>query len=159
MTVGFTGHRPQKLNYEWDLDGPMSNWIKSELVLILSAFKPSEGIVGMALGFDMLAAIVCLKEGIPLTCALPCRNQHLRWPQKSQLLYLQILSKATRIVYVHDGLYTNTCMQERNVWMADHSSRMVSCHNGSPGGTNNCIQYANSIGVPITNIDPRNFHH
>lgn len=32
--------------------------------------------------------------------------------------------------------------QLRNVWMVDHSSRLIACWDGEPGGTANTIQYA-----------------
>lgn len=163
MKITFTGHRPNKLNNEYDLRGPCTEYIKNELELILKHLKVKEANVGMAIGFDTLAALVCLDLGIKVHCWVPCKNQEKMWGPKSQALYHKILSLAKSVHYVSNAPFNNHCMQDRNEAMIDdlnpNEDKIISCYDGTSGGTNNCLKYAKTKGFiekrNIFNINPK----
>lgn len=156
MKIAGTGHRPDKLGYEYDYHGPYTDHIKMSIQAYIDQYRPSRGGSGMAIGFDMILAIMLLKNHIPLTCFIPCKGQESRWPQTSQKIYNIILSKATEVIYLSEK-YTPRCMQQRNIimtdWLDQPEDRLITAHNGSPGGTNNCIEYAKSKGKILLPID------
>lgn len=173
MTITGTGHRPDKLNYEWDGIGPVSTYIREQLYKIIRNTKesiwmkgtsgPSERIKvisGMALGFDMILAEIAIDFKLELIAAIPCKGQSIRWPLKSRERYNRILAYEKCIQLCSPmGLYTRTCMQDRNIWMInemlkDPNHQLIGCFDGSPGGTNNCLRYAASKAVIPIIIDP-----
>ena len=58
------------------------------------------------------------------------------------------LKKADYKVNVSDH-YHNGVFQQRNEYMVRHSSLVIACYNGAPGGTKNTIDFANRLGVPV----------
>lgn len=110
----------------------------------------------MALGVDTIWAELALKHEVPLLCAVPCYNQHKRWPEKSQERYADILNHPLSCLkYIHEGEYNDKCMQIRNEWMVNECDLLVAVWDGSSGGTANCVKYAESVGKPIIRIYPR----
>lgn len=153
-----TGHRPDKLNNEWSMRGPMSTWIQENMELVCYLWNVDEGLSGMALGWDMHWALVLIRLGIPLTCAVPFKGQEVRWPRDSQKMYNDILAKATNIVYVCEPGYAAWKMQKRNVWMVTESDALLAGWDGSEGGTFNCYRFAAEEGDrEIIRINPKDF--
>lgn len=155
MIVAFTGHRPNKLNNEYDGKGPISSRIKAELTKELKRLAPAYCITGMALGVDQLAAEICIELNIPFIAAVPCDDQEKVWPNKSQVRYKEILSKAKEVVIVSPGAYYSQCMQVRNIYMVDRADVIIGVHDGSKGGTYNCLEYARSKGKEVRIISLR----
>lgn len=145
MTAAVTGHRPHKLNEEYDMKGPVSKAIFDTLSKALIDHNITRGISGMALGVDMLFANACIRLGIPFTAAIPCKGQEQKWPYSSQLLYESILSRADKVVII-SPYYTPRAMQARNEWMVDHCDKVFAVWDGSAGGTKNCVDYARKQG-------------
>lgn len=121
---------------------------------------------GGALGFDLLCAqtVALLRQSfqkdVRLILALPCRNQTDKWLHygkegaESIRLYHTIKSHAAAVVYMRD-LYEDGCMQERNQYMVDHSSRCITYWNGSyKGGTAQTVRMAKRAGLPVWNLYP-----
>jgi len=140
MIIGFTGHR--KLQHT-------EKQISKQLVLFLTKIAPDKAISGMALGFDQLAARVCVYLDIPLIAAIPTKSQPNFWPANVVKTYFKILDKAAKIVYV-DKLkkYSNpndnyiTKLFNRNYWMVDKSDKMIAYFFGaSRGGTAATVRY------------------
>lgn len=158
MTIAVTGHRPDKLGKEYALKGPYSDYITEKLQEIIEQFQPKKGISGMALGVDSIWAITCLFNRIPLVAAIPFKGQELSWPQKSQDMYRRILShKLTNCHVVCEGDYAAWKLQKRNIWMVDNCNLLVAFHNGSPGGTANCIGYASAQKKKIIIFNPEDW--
>ena len=65
--------------------------------------------------------------------------------------YRSILQASNQIVYINPK-YSPDCYQKRNIWMVDHSSRVIAVYNGLPGGTRNTIKYAQKQGIDCHNI-------
>ncbi len=155
MKIAVTGHRPSKLNNEYDLDGPVSFYIKNEITEAFRVLKPTEAITGMALGVDQLFALIAINAGIKVHAAIPCANHDSRWPRKSRELYQKILSDPLVEVYmVDDGPYAPWKMQKRNEYMVDRCDKLIAVWDGTDGGTANCIGYAQEVGATILRIDP-----
>lgn len=153
MKIALTGHRPDKLNNEWDGRGPCSNYLRHQLDIW--AAKASTGISGMALGADMLWAECILSFDISLWAAIPCDNQTKMWPLASKNRYNEILShpNVSKGV-ITPGPYAAWKMQKRNEWMVDKCDLLVAVWNGTPGGTANCVKYAKKVGRPIEYVNP-----
>lgn len=147
--VSGTGHRPQKLGgYSQQAHRVLIDIAKDWLI----ANRPEEVIVGMALGWDTALAEAALELNIPLTAAVPFKGQELKWSVDTQKLYHEILAKAKRVVIVSEGGYSADKMDIRNRWMVDNSNTILAMHDGSAGGTNNCVKYAKKKDKPIINL-------
>ncbi len=157
-TIAITGHRPNKLGGDYELQGPKIKVIKDTIIGILVSNSPSftinntekkiDGlklITGMALGIDTLFAQIAIEYNIPFIGALPCWGQDAVWPNRSRSLYHEILNNDLCEQYVvHKGYYTDTCMQERNKWMVDNLGEdgiLIAVWDNSNGGTANCVKY------------------
>jgi len=162
MTIGVTGHRPNKLpDFGYDYSNPKWLMLKETFKKILISYNCTEAVCGMALGVDTVFAIAVLelkKEGYPikLHCAIPCLNQSCRWPAKSQKQYDEILAKADVVKVVTEEKYSPYLMQVRNEYMVDISDIMVAVWDGTAGGTGNCVNYIADKHKPMIWIKPEN---
>lgn len=143
MIVAFTGHRPDKLG-NWDPLHPVVIRVKFAIQRVLIELWPKKVISGMALGVDQWAAQEAVLLGIPFVAVLPCDNPETRWPLPSQERYRELLKRAAEVVVVRPGPYHEWKMDRRNEWMVDNCDLLIAVHDGSRGGTANCIAYAAS---------------
>jgi uncharacterized phage-like protein YoqJ len=141
MILGFTGHR-QLQHSERVLGYKLIEWLKQ--------WKPEQAISGVAVGFDQLAARVCIYLGIPLIAAVPAKNQSEWWPSHIQKVYYKILDRASKVVYVDEVPRYNVRkdfkakLLARNRWIVDNSDRILAycLDNVGEGGTYHTICYA-----------------
>lgn len=150
-----TGHRPNKLGNEYNLEGPYSKFLRENILKCFEILKPRKIISGMALGLDQLLALIALENNLKVIAAIPCDNQDSKWPDKSKKLYHAILNNSlvTKKV-VSPGPYHISKMQTRNIWMTDNSDALIAAWDGSDGGTANCVRYAESRNKLIYRVDP-----
>lgn len=153
MIVSFTGHRPDKLG-GYIIPNPTYIHICQQIEKTLLEFKPEKVISGMALGIDQWAAFIATKLGIPFIAAVPFEGQEKAWPQHSQSIYNKLLGKAAEKVVVCDGGYSAHKMQLRNEWMVNNCDTLIAIWDKTPGGTGNCVNYAQSIKKNIVFINP-----
>jgi uncharacterized phage-like protein YoqJ len=153
-TICGTGHRPPKL-------GGYSPAVFETLITLagewLDTNMPDGGTVisGMALGWDQALAAATLrrrKRGFRLHAYIPFVGQADAWPTASHAVYQHIMTKAARIVVVSEGGYSPEAMQRRNERMVDDSEMVLALWDGSPGGTGNCVRYAEKVGKPVANL-------
>lgn len=147
MKIAITGHRPDKLGYDYNLTSPLIKKIERRIIAVFKEYTPETVITGMALGIDTLAALICINMGIPFIAAIPCKNQWSKWPESSRVLYEKILSNALCTKHmVSEEYYTHYCMEVRNRWMVNQlwhpDDRLLAIWDGSSGGTANCVKYA-----------------
>ena len=148
----FTGHRPEKLDVpEREVKKLLESAIKQAVEDGFYTF-----ITGMARGIDMWAGEIVLKlrihnSDIHLICTPPYEGFEKRWDVSEQKLYQKILEKSDYTKYICDH-YSRSCFQIRNVYMVDHSKRVIAAYNGASGGTKNTIDYATRKGVEVINI-------
>lgn len=146
--IAYAGHRPDKLG-GWNPAHPVVGRVKSAIRGSLIELAPSMVIVGMALGVDQWAARESAMLGFPFTAALPCDDMDAAWPERSRAEFRELLRLAAVIHVVSPGPYKPWKMQRRNEWMVDNARRLVTVHDGSSGGTFNCVRYAESVSRPI----------
>lgn len=144
MILGVTGHRPAALG-GYILPNPIYNIVCQQTEKIFRELKPDKLITGMCIGYDQWAANIAIKLGIPFIAAVPFEGQENKWLEKDRRIYHKLLSKAQEIVYVSLPGYSSYKMQLRNEWIVNNCDILVGVFNGSPGGTANCIKYAQSI--------------
>lgn len=158
-----TGHRPNKL-------GGYSSEVLTRLVDCATAYikrkQPTRIISGGALGWDTALAIASIRLQVPLTVAVPFRDFDIKWQQPDRERFFKILKKCDEIVFVDResdfkyivpgsvrDIYHISKLQKRNMWMVDHADKIVALHDGSTGGTNNCLVYnANTRRLPVDNM-------
>ena len=145
----FTGHRPKSLPWGYDETKEICITFKNKLYNIL------EGVIndgytyfinGLAEGFDTIAleTLFELKNNgynIIIEGAIPCKDQEIKWTEKSQNRYRENIKKLDKITYISDN-YTDYCMQQRNDYMIDNSQLIVACYKGTFGGTKSTIKKA-----------------
>mgnify|MGYP003386532083 CR=1 FL=1 len=149
--VAFTGHRPNGFK-DWPSTQKKLSDLNGELAGLLRVLKPAKAFSGMALGFDMLAAKLCVQLGIPFIAAVPFRGQELLWPEADQVEYHKLLFQAEQVRILQESHY-GSVYDERNEHMVDNSTRVIAAYAKHPGGTKNCIDYARLAKRPIHFLD------
>ncbi len=160
VTCCFTGHRPAKLPWGSRESDPRCLALRQELAMRLEGIclaGYTRFLCGMALGCDtyFAEAVLALRDSRPeirLEAAVPCRTQADRWNREQQERYRGLLDRCDRVTVLQET-YTPSCMLRRNEYMADRSSLLLACFNGSPGGTMNTILYARRRGLQILTIE------
>lgn len=87
---------------------------------------------------------------IKLICAIPFEGFEKRWPEWEGR-YNAIMEKADLVRFICKGNVRGS-HQIRNVWMVDHSARVIAVFSGEKSGTKNTIDYAKRVGVEIEYI-------
>lgn len=148
----FTGHRPEKLQRSYE------DCLKCLCAAIMDAYDQGyrEFISGMARGVDLWAAHIILilrrfHPDVRLIAAVPYQGFNIKWDTVDQNIYSAIECQADAICIVA-RIKAARAYQLRNVWMIDHSSRLIACWDGKPGGTTNTIQYAKRMNKTIIMI-------
>lgn len=154
MIVAFTGHRPDELG-GWDLPNPTYIHVCQQIEKTLKEVQPEKVISGMALGVDQWAANIAVKLNIPFVAAMPFVGQDSVWPAASQKTYHALLKRASEQVIVCEGGYAPSKMQVRNEFMVNECDILIAVWDRSPGGTANCVKYAEGIGKKIIYINPK----
>lgn len=158
----FTGHRPKGLPFGYNERDSRCKKLKKALKkLILNKIQEENTtafLSGMALGTDMFAAEIVLGlkrkfRDITLTAVLPCRTQAAKWNKEATARYELILAKCDKVIILQDE-YTPSCMNMRNLYMAEHSDCVIAVWSGTEGGTANTIRFAIERHLPITVLDP-----
>ncbi len=144
--VAGTGHRIEKI-------GNRTREVGKATLDIIERIHPDRVISGMATGFDQCLAGCARSLGIPWTAAIPFPGQHLRWSSEAQDTYHWLLESASDIVIVSSSYVGPWVMQLRNEWMVDNCDILVSCWDGSDGGTANCLRYARRVGREIRSLE------
>lgn len=165
--LAVTGHRPNKIssdlyNVNSDLSKKYIGFFKSYITNLSTELGDTvtiNCISGVALGIDTLFAIAAIQlrdSGLPitLTTAIPCSNHSSKWRGESVRVYNKILSLADKLTMVSNEPYNSQCMQQRNIYMVDQCDRLLAVWDGTPGGTGNCVRYAESVNKQIDRVIP-----
>lgn len=170
-TVCFTGHRPNKLPGGYDYNSKKNkqlSFILENKILELIEKDYKHFICGGALGVDQIAfEVLCsLRDSgcnITIEIAIPFENQAGNWTQESKDIYYSQLIRANKLTHVDKipaynknfeiGTYHPAKMEMRNRYMVDNSDIVIAVHDGSKGGTFNCIAYAKKNKKDIVLID------
>jgi uncharacterized phage-like protein YoqJ len=147
MIFAGTGHRPDKLGGYGKQDE-----LEAFAHKVLDDYRPELVISGMALGWDQALVEAALQLGISCHAYVPFAGQELSWPHASQARYRHYLENVEKVVIVTPGEYRPWKMQVRNEAMVRCSDYVLALWDGSPGGTGNCVQFAESIDKPVINV-------
>lgn len=152
--LAVTGHRPDKFDDGYEERSPMKDWVKRELKKVIVKYKPDYCISGMALGVDQWFAEVCVEMNMPFRAYVPFEGQESIWPADSRMHYIELLSKAHKVVMCSSPGYEVWKMHRRNHLMVDDSTALAAVFDGSLGGTAECFKYAQSEKTKIFRINP-----
>ena len=156
----FTGHRPKSLPWGYNEYAGECQMLKNKLFFeIESTIQKGYNyfIIGMAQGIDTYVGelLIDFKKNdteITIEAAIPCLNQDEKWLNPAKQQYRNILSWCDKSTVISEQ-YTPFCMQKRNQYMVDQSSRLIAVWNGKPSGTLNTIKYAKKKGIEVVIIE------
>ncbi len=133
--LAFTGHR--HLKYED---------VVEELEFLSRNFPGAIWITGGAVGLDSHAARYALDHGIPLWLILPFPPAVMgkKWSQKDRDFLARCVKECAKLS-VLSPVYNVSIYQRRNERMVDLSDALAAFFDGSPGGTANCVRYAQAV--------------
>lgn len=166
QSVAFTGYRPSKLPFGYDMESDAAialynNLTKEYRKLIDKGFRFF--LTGGAVGCDLMAADVVLslkkeykKRQIPVyhVLCIPCYNHFKGWRQEDKEHFQRIKKESNQVVYVSKSEYYDGCMQKRNRFMVDTSVVLLAVYDGKSGGTKNTIEYAMKKKRKIVTVRP-----
>ncbi|MFI3227834.1 MAG: SLOG family protein [Clostridia bacterium] len=151
IICSFTGPRPEKI------DDDIDDVYFALKIAILDAVNQGYKyfITGMSRGFDLLAAkcILDLQRDydVFLIAAIPFFNQDERWSEDDKITYREILCRC-RYTFCTSEKFHRGAYYERNRFMVDHCSKIITYYNNSLGGTKYTLDYATKFSKKITNI-------
>lgn len=182
-SLAFTGHRPAQLG-GYDENNPIAACVKAKLKeLILQSYESGYRtfITGMAMGVDQWAGQIVaeMKNTYPdvkLVAAIPFASQSSVWYPKNKQVWLNLLTSCDEIYVIDQQPDTSITLDElldlsqipntdakylishklnkRNEWMVDKADSILAIFKHTPGGTANCVQYAQSKGKRIVAYNP-----
>lgn len=139
LSCAFTGHRIVKENFNLKL---LEETVKRFINDGVTRFY-----CGMAMGFDLIAAGVVLKEkeenkNVELIACIPCPEQDKYFSPEDKEKYERILSLCDKKELLSDH-YFKGCMLARDRYMVDCSDRILAYLNRvDEGGTAYTVSYA-----------------
>ena len=145
----FSGHRPEKLTQS---PSEVRQWLSEQI-----SHAVEEGFVtfitGMAMGVDIWAGeiVIRLRESDPrihLIAAVPWPGFAARWNEEWKKRYYALLHKADLVRYISKN-YDPSVFSRRNIWLVDHSAKVIAYYNGAEGGTKETLNYAKNQGIEI----------
>lgn len=151
MIYAGTGHRPNKLGGYEDSANKRLVAFAEETLQKLSP-QPSLIISGMALGWDQALAEAATNLCIPWDAYIPFVGQEDRWPKGSRDKYHALINQARKVLAVSAPGYAVRKMHARNERMVRACDTVLALYDGSPGGTQACVTYAELKGKPIVNL-------
>ena len=159
QVCSFTGNRPEKLPWGDDERDGRCVELKERLedaVRRVYRAGARRFICGMAKGCDLYFAEIVLAlrdeyQGLTLEAAIPCETQSHGWSGEERRRYNYILHQCDNVTLISRE-YTPGCMQRRNKYMVDSSQVLIAARTGAPGGTEQTIQYARSLGVRVIEL-------
>jgi uncharacterized phage-like protein YoqJ len=158
MRIAVTGHRPDKLGGEYNVKGPYTQHIHTQLKDAIATLKPTLMISGLALGVDTIWALLAMELSIPLMAVIPFPSQDNKWGRESQKLYAILKEYARKtggLKVTGTDPYEYWKMDIRNQYMVNNCDLLIAVYNGDKkGGTFNCLTYAESVEKPILKINP-----
>ncbi len=147
-SCSFSGHRILGKDFNRE---ELKNSIKEVINRGYTTF-----LVGMAIGFDtecfdLLTNLKKENKEIKIIACLPCKNQDKGFRKEQKQKYQENLKKADEIICLNEE-YINGCMQQRNRFMVDNSSVLISYLRYKKGGTVYTVNYAKKKGKEIIYI-------
>lgn len=179
VRIAFTGHRPDKLGFGYNVNDKRYDPLKQAVVDVLESIYLIDGDIteaytGGALGFDWIAYDILGVmrshgwRGLSIL-AVPFAQQDANWTEYDADTYRRMKLRADKIVYVDEvegyqpknnaiGVYSGAKMYLRNMYMVDNADVVIACWDGiEKGGTWNCVDYALKKGKIVVVINPKTY--
>ena len=149
--IAFTGHRPQKLDNPTGTKRKISEFLAGEK----EKHKRLLVISGGALGVDQYAAEAANALNIPYMLILPFPPKVMgaKWWANARDNLKKLIAGAVK-TFVIQKAFSFQGYQDRNEAMVNHCNSLCAIFDGLPGGTANCVKYAESKGCNIHLIKP-----
>lgn len=150
--ISFTGHR--------DLGnkvGEVNAFLEETMRQLILLHGYVVFICGGAMGVDTMAAAIGLRLRdefkqthpnlkVEVHLYLPFRNHDAKFPDRISKIVRMQMVHADEVRYIHDGEFTHKGLyQDRNKAMVDDSHGTIAIWDGNPGGTGNCVRYAQRV--------------
>ena len=145
----FSGHRPEKLDLP---EEAVKEWLSDKIEdAVACGYRTF--ICGMGMGVDIWAGELVMErkkkdDSIHLICAVPWPGFSNRWSVDWQERYSRLLRKADLTMPVSHQ-FRQDVFWKRNVWMVDHSRRLIAYYSGAPGSTRDMVGYAEKQGLEV----------
>jgi len=148
----FTGHRPERVR---GFEATIINGLRNEILAAIDDGYTTF-ITGCSRGVDLWAADIILElrrsnKSLRLICAVPFEGFESKWPV-DWIKHYQSIRKQADWVEIISPQYFPDVYQKRNIWMVAHSSRLIAVCDGLPSGTQNTVNYAESVDVKICRV-------
>ncbi len=162
-SVCFTGYRPEKFSFllvDTNEDYiALKHKIKTVIISLINKGY-NTFYTGGCNGFDMIVGEILLdlkldydiKSIIVMPYISFGRNFDSRWTIVRQ----KLLNDSDETLYLYEK-YKRGCYQDRNKFMVERSSIVVTYHNGQKGGTLNTINFAKKNKKNIVNLYEENY--
>ena len=150
----FSGHRPEKLDLP---EEAVKEWLSDKIEdAVACGYRTF--ICGMGMGVDIWAGELVMErkkkdDSIHLICAVPWPGFSNRWSVDWQERYSRLLRKADLTMPVSHQ-FRQDVFWKRNVWMVDHSRRLIAYYSGAPGSTRDMVGYAEKQGLEVITNNP-----
>lgn len=141
-TCCFTGHKPEKIKEDINIiKANLAKEIRKAIDLGYDTF-----ITGMADGVDIWAAEIVLEikeqnDNIKLICAVAYNGTEKERTLEKQEKFHDILGRSDGIEYMNRKFATWVFFA-RDEWMVDRASYVIAVFNGTSGGTEHTLKYA-----------------
>ena len=136
-SCAFTGHREIKSDFSPQV-------LKKEVENLIVQENVKTFYVGMAMGFDLLAAETVLKVkkkyDVKLVACIPYYGQEKYFSEKDKKRYLNVLKKCDESVMVSEKYYKG-CLLKRNRYMVDNADFLIAYLRKDSGGTAYTVNY------------------
>ncbi|MBR5495938.1 MAG: DUF1273 family protein [Oscillospiraceae bacterium] len=157
--ASFTGHRPESFE-DYDEESDTIIGVKHKLYnQIKNAISQGYAyfVGGGARGVDIWVGetVTELKKIYPhikLVTIIPHENQAKSWSQSWQNRYDNLMQNSDFVSVISAG-FSYASFHIRNRFLVDHSSLLIGVYNGTKGGTQSTIEYAQKQQKQIIIID------
>jgi hypothetical protein len=154
MRIGVTGHQ--------QLSGDAMEWVRRELTHAVGAHLPAVGITCLAAGTDQVFADVVLALRGELIVYVPFARYRNEFPdEESRAHYEALLSRAAEVTVMSMPESKQEAYLLAGRRVVEKAELVVAVWDGRParglGGTADIVEYAQSLGRPITILNPITF--
>lgn len=133
----FTGHRELERDFSPRI-------LKKEVENLIMQEKVDTFYVGMAMGFDLIAAETVLKlkrkYDVKLIACIPFYGQEKYFSDKDKKRYAEILKKCDESILISENYYKG-CLLKRNRYMVDNADFLIAYLKKDIGGTAYTVNY------------------
>jgi hypothetical protein len=155
MRIGITGHQRLEDETAWE-------WVTDALTEAVMAIpRPLIGLSSLAAGADQLFAQIVLKNGGALEATIPFPAYRERFENDLDARrYDALLAQAAQVEILPARSSDQESYLAAGRRIVDRSAAILAVWNRRPaadvGGTSDVVQYAMSVGRPLTIFDPVN---